>query len=75
MVAPKENVVGCVECHNRGDSRMANLAGFYMPGRDHWALLDGLGWLMVLGALGGVTLHGLGRVFSRKGNSRRKGGE
>jgi len=74
MVAPKDNVVGCTECHISEGGRMANLAGFYMPGRDHWALLDGLGWLMVLGALAGVTLHGLGRIFTKKGNSRRKGG-
>ena len=75
MVAPKDNVVACTECHIRGESRMANLAGFYMPGRDHWALLDGLGWIMVLGALAGVTLHGLGRIFTKKGNGGKKGGE
>ena len=28
MVAPKENVVGCIECHTKGDGRLANLAGF-----------------------------------------------
>ena len=74
MVAPKENVVGCTECHISEDGRVANLAGFYMPGRDHWGLLDGLGWIMVLGALVGVTLHGLGRIFTKKGNGGRKGG-
>jgi hypothetical protein len=73
MVAPRENVVNCTECHISKGGRMANLAGFYMPGRDHWALLDALGWLMVLGALIGVTLHGLGRVFTRNGNGGRKG--
>ena len=73
MVAPKENVVGCTECHVRKDSRVANLAGFYMPGRDHWGVLDALGWVMVLGALIGVIFHGLGRIFTR-GNGRNKGG-
>ena len=74
MVAPKEKALGCDSCHSR-DGRMAGLTGFYMPGRDHWALLDGLGWLMVLGALAGVTLHGLGRIFTKKNNGQRKGGE
>ncbi len=30
MVAPKENAVGCVECHAEKDGRLANLAGFYI---------------------------------------------
>ena len=31
MVAPKENVVSCTECHTSKGSRLANLGGFYMP--------------------------------------------
>jgi len=68
MVAPKDNVVGCTECHIREDGRMANLAGFYMPGRDHFGMLDALGWVMVLGALIGVVVHGLGRIFTTRGS-------
>jgi octaheme c-type cytochrome (tetrathionate reductase family) len=64
MVAPKENVVACNECHTRNDSRLASLAGFYMPGRDHFSLLDSLGWILVLGHLLGVAIHGLTRVFT-----------
>ena len=64
MVAPKENVVACTECHNNQDSRLASLGGFYMPGRDSAKWLDIMGWLAVLGALGGVVLHGFGRVFT-----------
>lgn len=69
MVAPKENVVACTECHQSQNSRLTNLAGIYMPGRDHWKILDTLGWLTVLGSLGAVTLHGVGRFFT---NGRRK---
>jgi octaheme c-type cytochrome (tetrathionate reductase family) len=64
MVAPKENVVACTECHTNQDSRLASLGGFYMPGRDRAKWLDIMGWLAVLGALGGVVLHGFGRVFT-----------
>ncbi|MCG6911507.1 MAG: tetrathionate reductase family octaheme c-type cytochrome [Deltaproteobacteria bacterium] len=74
MVAPKENVVNCRECHIREGSRLAGMSGFYMPGRDHWGMLDALGWVMVVGALIAVTLHGLGRVFSSS-NGGKKGGK
>lgn len=70
MVAPKQNVVACTECHTRNNGRLAQLAGFYTPGRDRLGMLDLLGWLVVAGSLVGVCLHGLGRVFA---NGRRKG--
>ncbi len=72
MVAPKDNVVTCKECHINEGSRMATLAGFYMPGRDNAGIIDTLGWIMVLGALVGVSLHGLGRIFTN-GNGRKGG--
>lgn len=71
MVAPKDNVVSCNECHMRKEGRLAKLAGFYMPGRDHSRLIDSLGWILVLGSLIGVILHGLGRIFTN-GNSSKK---
>lgn len=71
MVAPKENAVQCAECHTRKDGRLANLAGFYMPGRDRNGLLNTIGYLAVFGALLGVTIHGLGRVFAR-GNGKKE---
>jgi len=71
MVAPKENVVSCTECHVKQESRLAGITGVYMPGRDHFELLDSLGWIAILGALLGVVLHGLGRVFAR-GNGRKE---
>ena len=69
MVAPKENVVACTECHQAENSRLTNLAGIYLPGRDHWWILDTLGWLAVLASLGAVAIHGVGRFFT---NGRRK---
>ncbi len=64
MVAPKENAVACTECHDRTQSRLAGLGGFYMPGRDYNHWINTIGWIMALGALIGVVLHGLGRIFS-----------
>ena len=44
--------------------RLANLAGFYMPGRDSSKALCTIGWTVVLASLLGVVLHALGRVFT-----------
>jgi octaheme c-type cytochrome (tetrathionate reductase family) len=63
MVAPRGNVVNCKECHIGKDSRLKNLAGFYMPGRDRFKLLDQAGWLIILLSAVGVLLHGSGRIF------------
>ena len=70
MVAPQEQVLGCIECHTRSGSRLANLAGFYMPGRDRSGLLDTIGWVVVAGSLLGVALHGVGRIFTRKNSGK-----
>ena len=67
MVAPKENVVACNQCHVRQGGRLANIAGVYMPGRDRIGGLDTLGWVAVIGALIGVCIHGLGRIFTTNG--------
>ncbi len=64
MVAPKEKALGCGDCHRR-DGRLQSLTGFYMPGRNDNPWIDYLGWIMVVGSLGGVSLHGLGRLFMR----------
>jgi octaheme c-type cytochrome (tetrathionate reductase family) len=64
MVSPKEQAVGCAECHTRSDEgRLATLSGFYLPGRDHNKPLDGLGVLLFFGALGGVLIHAAIRVI------------
>ncbi|MCG6893534.1 MAG: tetrathionate reductase family octaheme c-type cytochrome [Desulfobacteraceae bacterium] len=71
MVAPKDNVVQCSECHVKKEGRLQSLSGFYMPGRDHNSWLNTIGWVAVLGALVGVMLHGLGRIFT-SGNGRKE---
>jgi hypothetical protein len=69
MVAPKEEALDCEECHSK-EGRLKELKGFYLPGRDKNKLLDTIGWIAVLGTLGGLTLHGMSRlIFAR----RRKG--
>ncbi|RTZ98806.1 MAG: cytochrome C [Deltaproteobacteria bacterium] len=64
MVAPKDQALACAECHTRPKSRLANLTGFYMPGRDRIKVLDLAGWVLLFGSLCGVMLHGLGRFIS-----------
>lgn len=64
MVAPKGKAVACASCHS-DDGRLAGLPGFYMPGRDSFGWLDIIGYLAVLGALGGVLIHGGLRFFMR----------
>jgi octaheme c-type cytochrome (tetrathionate reductase family) len=63
MVAPKEQTVGCAECHTRNEGRLANLTGFYLPGRDHNKLLDGFGILAFFGALIVVFIHASIRII------------
>ncbi|MCP3942925.1 MAG: tetrathionate reductase family octaheme c-type cytochrome [Desulfobacteraceae bacterium] len=67
MVAPKENALDCNQCHIRESSRLADLTGIYLPGRDKSNFIDSLGMIAVLGALVGVILHGFGRFFTRNG--------
>ena len=64
MVAPKDNVVACNECHMHDKGRLAGISGVYMPGRDRVGMLDILGWIAVVGGLIGVILHGFGRIFT-----------
>ena len=71
MVAPKEEALSCGDCHSR-TGRLNELSGFYMPGRDANFWVDTLGVLMVLGTLGGVTLHGFGRILFRKKRENRQ---
>ncbi|MEZ5840852.1 MAG: tetrathionate reductase family octaheme c-type cytochrome [Hyphomicrobiales bacterium] len=68
MVAPKENALGCQECHAT-DGRLAALTGFYMPGRDSFRWLDIFGYAAFALAFGGTALHGFLRFVMK----RRKG--
>ena len=64
MVAPKDQAVGCAECHVRGDEgRLAGLSGFYLPGRDHNRVLDIIGALLFFGSLGAVMVHAAIRII------------
>ncbi len=65
MVAPADEALGCSDCHAK-DGRLANLPGFYMPGRDSNPWIDRIGWLLVAATLAAVLLHGLVRLFFGK---------
>lgn len=69
MVAPKERVVACGECHS-AEGRLKGLPGVYVPGRDVHAGVTMVGWGAVAAAVLAVIAHGVGRMVS---SSRRKG--
>lgn len=73
MVAPKDNVVKCQECHTSDESRMVALSGFYMPARDSYSILDTIGWLVAVLSLAGIFLHALGRFVSGIRNNQERG--
>jgi Cytochrome c bacterial len=67
MVAPANQAVACASCHSSAaQSRLGDLPGVYLPGRDHNSWVDRLGWLAVLGAIGGVAVHALARIVTRR---------
>jgi hypothetical protein len=63
MVAPKEQSVGCAECHTRNEGRLASLSGFYLPGRDFNKQLDIFGITLFLGTLVIVFMHAALRIL------------
>ncbi len=64
MVSPKENSVGCAECHTRSEEgRLTSLTGFYLPGRDFNKPLDIMGMLLFFGSIGAVFLHAAIRII------------
>jgi len=63
MVSPKTKTEPCAECHTRQNGRLANLSGFYMPGRDSSAAIEALGFGTIIIALAGIVVHALGRMF------------
>ena len=62
MVAPEEDAVACIECHNKTKSRLASIGGVYIPGRDRFTLLDIGGWGIVLISLFAIAFHAIGRI-------------
>jgi octaheme c-type cytochrome (tetrathionate reductase family) len=69
MVAPAADAVGCIECH-RSDGRMADIAGVYIPGRDHNPLVHTVGTVAFIACLGLAVLHGALRFYFSKRRSR-----
>jgi hypothetical protein len=66
QVSVSENSVQCADCHNRENSRLAQLTDFYMPGRDFSNIIDFIGkWNLIL-AIFGVFVHGALRFFAKK---------
>ncbi len=59
----------CTDCHNSDDSRLKNLTGFYLPGRDNMNWLDKVGLLFIILVLIGVSIHGTLRIVSNKKNN------
>lgn len=63
MVAPKEDSLACVDCHNK-NGRLDNVAGIYMPSAGKTPLFDQIGFTIALLSLIGVLIHGAIRIFS-----------
>ena len=64
MVAPKEEALGCDECHSE-NGLLEGLDGFHLPGRDRNLWIDRIGWLAVAVTLAVVLLHWLLRILAR----------
>lgn len=68
QVSPKEQTLKCVDCHTRSEEgRLANLAGFYLPGRDYAKGVDYTGFILIIISITGVVVHSLMRLFYKKG--------
>ncbi|MBC8270343.1 MAG: tetrathionate reductase family octaheme c-type cytochrome [Nitrospinaceae bacterium] len=65
MVAPKEDAVGCDECHSQ-NSRLKDVPGLYIPGRDRFGWLDTAAWILAALTLLGVLGHGGLRYIMRR---------
>jgi octaheme c-type cytochrome (tetrathionate reductase family) len=68
-VSPSDKALQCADCHNTKESRLKNLTGFYLPGRDHNSLLDNSGLIFIILVLIGVSIHGFLRIVSSKKNN------
>lgn len=64
MVAPAKQALGCDSCH-ASESRLAGIAGIYLPGHSGNVWLDRIGWLIVMLTLIGVILHAFVRLVFR----------
>jgi len=65
MVSPASEALTCTDCHSR-QGRLANLTGFYLPGRDHHRYFDMTGLMFILMAAAGSLIHGFFRIVSAR---------
>lgn len=70
MVAPSSQAVSCVACHTTVNSRMGDLEGIYVPGRDRVPWMDQVGWLAAALALLGVLGHASLRAMASRRRAR-----
>ena len=59
MVSPASEALSCDQCHTREGGRLANLGGFYLPGRDSYPWMDRIAGLAIVMSLLGVVGHGV----------------
>ena len=68
-VSQSAQALQCADCHSPNNSRLKNLTGFYLPGRDHNSWVDDSGVLFLILILLGVSIHGGIRMVSNKKNN------
>lgn len=67
QVSPASQALTCKECHTSSDEgRLANMDGFYIPGRDRMAGVEYFGYAIVILSLLGVVTHAVIRMFFAK---------
>jgi octaheme c-type cytochrome (tetrathionate reductase family) len=73
MVSPKEKSLQCIDCHQRNDSRIAQIRDVYLPGRDYSPFVDYLGFGLIAFTFLGAVSHGSARIYFNKKNKNNKG--
>lgn len=69
QVAPADQALNCADCHVRGEqSRLSELGGFYLPGRDRYPWADYIGIFLIVSTFIGVLIHGGLRIFFTNNN-------
>ncbi len=63
MVSPKEKSLQCTDCHQRNESRIAQIKDVYLPGRDYNSTVDFLGLSLITLTFLGAASHGAGRAY------------
>lgn len=62
-IAPKEDALGCDDCHNREDSRMKGLTISYVPGRGDFSMFTRFAWIMLGLMVIGAVFHAGTRIY------------